>query len=282
VLPRALAVLAAVILPLAVAIGPTIGLEFAQPLVPVVVTVVLALAVLGFHRHKLSNVVIGAALAGLSAQQAHGVLMLLDVTSPSPSTPIHDLREGPLPESASGIIRVQGFLRDEWLLDEYRTEEGARPDQNETPYALLVPFLGTKEAVVPAGRIVIVRVPGEHDRSTSPQTLQGQTGPVPQELLVSLVNAATPEALAKVEGVMLDTMVVPTRNQALTRLALSGGSSVLALILLISATRGRKDDEGPEDPSKDDKSKEDTAKNTAKKSEKKSEKESEKKVEDDA
>jgi hypothetical protein len=168
---------------------------------------------------------------------------LLAITRAEQSLAIHDLREGPLPAEQDGYAAVRGFLRDDWQVDEYRVAHGQRPDQNEQAEAVLVPLLGTDAAVIEVGageleRVIVARVSPAQLGARSLVTLRGRVGPVSPEIVDSLFavqvdkEGFTSAAMLRPQAVLLDTLDMPTRGQAITRLALAIASALLGLALL--------------------------------------------------
>lgn len=227
---RALAVLATLFIPLATAFD---GI-FTSEAVPIATVLVCVGALLLRRNPALPQVLIAAALAAFATHTAFGTQELLRDSSVffGPST--IDLRTDPISTDRAGVVEATGYLRDEWVLDEYRTADGQRPDQNKTAHAVLVPFLGDKtESLRPDHPVVVARIPATLDRGQKLQTLTGTLRPIPKELLVTLLAAASPDAEAQMRGLLLDTVDLPTRGQALTRAGLALFAALLAALLLL-------------------------------------------------
>ncbi|MFO7563564.1 MAG: hypothetical protein R6X02_13035 [Enhygromyxa sp.] len=245
-MPHAFALLAAIVVPLSLTIdaiaqrlpgpwwiGPAIA---AACTVPVVV----------LAKHARAQALLGAALAAMAAALSAEVPEQLAITADEQRLQIHDLREGPLPAGREGYVAVRGFLRSDWQVDEYRVARGQRPDQNEQARAVLVPLLGTNAEVIAVEgealeRVIIARIAPTQLGTPSLVSLRGRVGPVSPEIVDSLFavqidgsGLASASAL-RPEAVLLDTLEVPTRGQAITRLGLAIGAGLLAWVLLVLA-----------------------------------------------
>jgi hypothetical protein len=247
---RVLAVLAAIVVPLVLTIDALSQLHAAMfwigPLTAILCTLPIVYVAVGARAQAM----LGAALAAMAAASTPELPGLLRITASEDSLAFHDLREGPLPESATGLVAVRGHLRKEYVVDEYHPGEGKRPDQNMAPTAVLLPFLGTTAMDMPAetlGRVIVARVSPEQLEGPQLVTLRGRLAPVGEEIVDSLfivqVDDATrlhgPRGLSGAAGVqvrpkavMLDTFDMPTRGEALTRTGLAVGAGLLALLLL--------------------------------------------------
>ncbi len=195
-------------------------------------------------RDAHGQALVGLGLAAMAASASPDLPEMLAITGDPESLPVHDLREGPLPASAEGYVGVRGFLRADWQVDEYRVAEGERPDQNERAEAVLVPLLGTSAEIIEVAggqleRVIVARVSPDKLGVGSLVTLRGRLGPVRPEIVDSLFavqvdqNGQASATAVRPEAVMLDTLDVPTRGQAITRLCLAIGASVLSLVLLL-------------------------------------------------
>lgn len=247
---RALALLATLVIPLLLAVEAVAQVHAAMfwigPLAAVGCTLPILLAT-----KDRAQVLVAAALAAMAAASTPGLPELLRITGDESGLPVHDLREGPLPSDASGYVAVRGYLRDAYVVDEYHPAAGQRPNENLTPDAVLLPLLGTNETEIEGetlGRVVVARVKPE--RVEAPiVTLRGKLGPVNQEIVASLFvvqvlgQPAPGTAMPQIEAVLLDTLDVPSRGQALTRLGLAVGAGVLALVLLWLALPRRRETE---------------------------------------
>ena len=242
-LHRALAVAAAIAVPLLIMIPVIARLHPAMVWVGPTLAALLAIPIVLRAGESRTQAVVGAALAAMAAGSSPEVPELLALTSDA-GPPVHDLREGPIPDAAEGYVAVEGYLRREWVVDEYQVAQGERPDQNEEAPAVLLPLVGTDADVIeldPArGRVIVARVRPERVRGPALVTLRGQLAPVSPEIVESLFvieladQARAGDAPApQPRGVMLDTLDMPTRGQAITRAALAGGAAVLGLVLLL-------------------------------------------------
>lgn len=256
---RALAVLAAVAVPLLASRAAWVGPVLALPggwLLLVALSVACAVPVVVAAGEQRTQALAGAALAGLATAASPEVPALLEITGEAPA--VHDLREAPLHPGAARSARflaVRGYLREAWVVDEYRVAPGERPDQNRAAEAVFVPLLGTEAEVVAIselGLLVVARVePGRGDAS-GVVTLRGRVEPAPPAILDALVTpqssagppGSTPVASAaaeRPEAIVLDTLAVPTRAQALTRAALAAAAAALALLCLLFALPRRRE-----------------------------------------
>lgn len=238
---RIFATLAAIVVPLLLMID---AIANAVPQVAYVGPAIAAACALPVvHAAKLARgqALLGAALAAMAAALSLELPEQLAITRAESELHDHDLREGPLPIERDGYVAVRGFLRVDWQVDEYRVAKGQRPDQNEQAQAVLVPLLGTAADVIQIedrARVVVARVSPAQLRSRSLVTLRGRIGPVAPEIVDSLFAVQIDgEGRASVselrpEAVLLDTLDVPTRGQAITRAALALGAGLLALGLL--------------------------------------------------
>ncbi len=232
---RALAVLATVAVPAAALV---VGGGLPPWVLPVVAAALVG-PILVARRGAFLSILIGAGLAALSANTTVEAAALIEVTADPDSWPHYDLTEASLGEEARGFVVVEGYYRGEWTLDEYRVESGERPDQNQAAAYELIPLLGSRDAVVvPEGRIVIARVPKKQAHATALTRARGKLEPLPEGILDSLVTFDPKLPKDRVSGVMLDTVEVPTRQQAWTQAALALIASLLALALLWLAIRG--------------------------------------------
>ncbi|NVB39178.1 hypothetical protein G6O69_15150 [Pseudenhygromyxa sp. WMMC2535] len=242
---RAAAILSALAIPLLLTFDVISELLYALPLVgPYLGPALAALCALPviIAGRERGQAIVGAALCALAAGLSPEVPELLEVSGPQ-ALEVHDLREAPLPRAYEGqrsYLAARGFLREEWVIDEY--PGGERPDQNERPKAVLLPLLGTEAAQVDldpeAGVVVVARVAPERLDQPSPQTLRGRLGPISPEL-VEVLFVVTDEAgqavIQRPPAVLLDTLDVPSRGEALTRAGLAAGAALLALLLLLTA-----------------------------------------------
>jgi hypothetical protein len=234
VLLRFLAVLAAIVVPLLVTIS---AISNAHPLmfwIGPLAAIACALPI-----------AVKATTAAMAAAASPELPELLRVTGDPDAMPVHDLREGPVPEHQDGYVAVRGYLRKDWVVDEYRVADGVRPDQNEPANAALLPLLGTNAVMIQAddqlGRVIVARVNPEQLEGPPLVTLRGRLAPVGAEIVDSLFSVQldekglASEVSLRPKAIMLDTFDMPTRGQALTRTGLAVGASLLSLILLLLA-----------------------------------------------
>lgn len=239
---RALILAAALAIPLLMSVEAITGLigEGAIWVGPVLVAL-CGVPVVYVAAHR-GQAVVGVSLAAMAAATSLEVPELLRETGDPEAMAVHDLRARPLPAAEAQVGRVvqlQGYLRDEWVVDEYRVADGERPDQNRRAEAVLLPLLGTQAETVSAeqGLLVVARVRPELLEGPKLQTLRGRLGEVPPEIADSLfaVQGGDPAQLRRPPTVLLDTFELPTRAQALTRAALALGAALLGLILMLTA-----------------------------------------------
>ncbi|GEM_PF-2471441 len=241
---RAFALLAALAIPLlwsvdAVtgALGGTLAM-WGGPILAALCT----LPILYTATEHRGQAVLGAALAAMATGMSPEVPELLRVTGDEAGLSVHDLREAPLALDAGtegDYVALRGYLRQEWVVDEYAVASGQRPDQNERAQAVLLPLLGTQDATVAdrGGVLVVARVDPERLELPDLQVLRGRLAPVSPEIGEALFAVQGGERVGQVTApvIMLDTFDLPTRGQALTRMALAVGAALLALVLLLTA-----------------------------------------------
>jgi hypothetical protein len=238
---RVLAVLAAIVIPLLLTIEAVSQLHplmfWVGPLAAIACTLPIMYAAVGAR----GQAVLGAALVAMAAAATPELPELLAITGDDDMLPVHDLRASPLPSDTEGYVAVRGYLRDEWVVDEYHPGEGERPDQNLAPTAVLLPVLGTTDVELHAetlGRVIVARVSPELLDGPPIVTLRGRLAPVGDEIIDSLFIVQVDEharesgLLARPEAVMLDTFDMPTRAEALTRTGLAAGAALLGLLML--------------------------------------------------
>jgi hypothetical protein len=150
-----------------------------------------------------------------------------------------DLTRESFPEEAPRFVRVTGFLRAEWVLDEYQVPEGSHPDQNTAAPAVLVPLAGSRQqTVVQEGPVVVARVARGVQERAGLETIMGRTRPLDAGILEALVEVRG--APASATGVLVDTLDRPRTGDAWIRwvvalvCALVGGA-----VLAGAATRER-------------------------------------------
>jgi hypothetical protein len=238
---RVLAVLAAIAIPLLLAIEAVSRLHPIMFWVGPLAAIVCTLPIIYAAVHARGQAVLGAALVAMAAAATPELPELLRITAADDVLPVHDLRDGPLPSNADGYAAVRGYLREEWVVDEYHPGEGERPDQNLEPAAVLLPLLGTTDIELQAdtlGRVIVARVSPEQLDGPPIATLRGRLGPVGDEIVDSLFivqvddRARASGMQARPEAVLLDTFDMPTRAEALTRAGLAAGAALLGLLML--------------------------------------------------
>jgi hypothetical protein len=245
VLLRSLAILAAIAVPLVLTIS---AVSNAHPLmfwIGPLAAIAFALPIAVKTKTARTQALVGAGLAAMAAASSPELPELLRITGDVDAMPVHDLRDGPVPEAQDGYVAVRGYLRKEWVVDEYRVADGDRPNQNEAAAAQLLPLLGSSEAIIQAdenlGRVIVARVSPEQVQGPALVTLRGRLAPVGAEIVDSLFAVQVDEhGLAsgvqlRPKAIMLDTFDMPTRGQALTRTGLAIGASLLGLVLLLLA-----------------------------------------------
>lgn len=204
---------------------------------------VIAVAWLVALRRSWALMLVAGGLAALGAQTAGKASVMLDVSTDAATEgafPFFDLRDGGIPEPVPPYVRISGFVRSGWTLDEYAVERGELPDQSTEPIAVLIPVTGAPAPETadeqPRGNpietgtaVAVVRVkPNTAFDGRSPSTLQGKTGPLDPELLRTLVQVqGDPAAL---RGVLVDTLAVPTEQDAWLEL----GLAVIALVVAMA------------------------------------------------
>lgn len=245
------AVVGAVLVPTLAGVAAISGASSSWPLLAIQIAAALAAAlavgvciwrvVADGGKPAWSNALLGGALAVAAAWTAPDASRAAAQLRNAEAIPTFDLTEGPLPAHATGTVTVRGHLRGEMVLDEYRVTEGARPNQNETAPARLVPLLGSpeSEAVLATGRIVVARVPGDTEIGGEARSFTGTLDTLPPGTFESLFAVAEDVDLERLDGVMLDTRAVPTAETVWTHLALVIGAGLLGAFLLWGAATPR-------------------------------------------
>lgn len=242
---RSLAVLAAIAVPLLLTISAVSNLHPLMYWIGPLAAIACALPIAVKTTTARAQALVGAGLAAMAAASSPELPELLRITGDLDAMPVHDLREGPVPETQAGYVAVQGYLRKEWVVDEYAVVEGERPDQNQAAKAVLLPLLGTNDAIIQTdaqlGRLIVARVSPAQIEGVPFTTLRGRLVPVGSEIVDSLFVIQLDDqgfdsgVQLQPEAVMLDTFDMPTRGQALTRTGLAVGASLLSLLLLVLA-----------------------------------------------
>jgi hypothetical protein len=238
ILPYASASLAAIVVPLLLTVDAVAQLLPDRAWLGPAIAAACALPVVYMAKLARFQALLGAALAAMAAALSVELPSQLAITGDEQSLMVHDLREGPLPVERDGYVAVRGFLRSDWQVDEYRVAKGERPDQNEQAQAVLVPLLGTNAEVIENQRVIVARVAPAQLGHRSLVTLRGRIGPVSPEIVESLftvqIDGKGRASVSELrpEAVLLDTLEVPTRGQAITRAGLAIGAGLLAWVLL--------------------------------------------------
>lgn len=237
---RALALLAALVLPLVLMLD-ALARALPNPWVGAAIVCACALPIAWRFAEHRAQALLGAALAGFAGLLAPEVPPLVRATRGLDALPVHDLREGPLVAEPGEWVAVEGFLRNEWTLDEYRVAEGERPDQNAAAAAVIVPLLGTEGEQVEAGEgvVLVARVTPELAERGGLQTLRGKLVEVAPEIVETLFTL--PEgASAKGRARMLDSFDLPTTSEAWTQVGLLAAAMLLGAGLLVTSVPGPK------------------------------------------
>jgi hypothetical protein len=178
-----------------------------------------------------------AAIAALSSARARD---LVD-TSGGQAWPTFDLASAPLPAALPEYVAITGVPHTSVVLDEYDVAAGGLPDQSRPAAAVLVPLAAAADRSVATRALVVARVrPSDLAGldSDEPVTLRGRTGSLPPELLATIVDLAG-AGERPTSGVLLDTLELPTRRDAWTRIAIAGGLVLLAGVAYGFALRER-------------------------------------------
>ena len=231
---RALAVASSLLLPLvALFVGGSLP-AYALPAVAGLAVVPVVVA----RTDSWFTAVLGGAMIAVATLVAPQAMSDLNSASQD-SWPEYDLTQAGLPDEASGQVRVRGFLRTEWLLDEYAVQQGDRPNQNEDAAARLVPLIGTTgDELKLEGRVVVARVPGSGTLKITKQEYTGTLRPLEPSLLESLfATAAVPKQ--QLRGVLLDTMEVPDVARGWRSLIFAAFATLIGLGVLWTVTGPR-------------------------------------------
>ena len=195
-------------------------------------------------RRSVALLVVAGGLAALGAQTTAKARAMFDVANDATTAgalPFYDLRSGGIPEPVPPYARVSGFVRSGWTLDEYAVERGELPDQSADPIAVLVPVVGAPAAaeegdtpsqgnpIEPGVAVVVARVaPSATFVRTHPTSLDGKTEPLDPDILATLVQVQGDPA--QIHGVLLDTLAVPSRQDAWLELGLGLIALVVAMV----------------------------------------------------
>ena len=208
-------------------------------------------------RRAFALMLVAAGLAALGAQSTAGGRAMLDVATDATTEgafPFFDLREGGIPEPVPPYVRVSGFVRNGWTLDEYAVERGDLPDQSAEPIAVLVPVVGAPPVVLdddsegrkgnpiaPDTAVVVARVaPNTAFDGASLTGLSGKTAPLEADVLHTLVQVQG-DASA-VRGVLVDTLALPSRRDAWLELGLAAIALLVAMACGFVAAAPRPDE----------------------------------------
>ena len=205
----------------------------------------VALLWLAVLRRSVVLLLVAGGLAALGAQTAAKARVMLDVSTDAATEgafPFYDLRDGGISEPIPPYVRVSGYVRSGWTLDEYAVERGDLPDQSAAPIAVLIPVTGSPPAEPPEGEeppakgnpiqpgeaVVVVRVaPNAAFESRTPTALQGKTEPLDPELLGTLVQVQGDDRALR--GVLVNTLAIPARKDAWLELGLAAIALVVAM-----------------------------------------------------
>lgn len=195
-------------------------------------------------RRSFVLLLVAGGLAALGAQTSATARAMLDVASDATTegaVPSYDLRSGGIPEPVPPYVRVHGFVRSGWTLDEYAVERGGLPDQSSPPAAVLVPVVGApaveledgaqseRNPIEPGVAVVVARVaPSATFEHSQPTSLYGKTEPLDPDVLATLVQVQGDPA--QLHGVLLDTLAIPSRQDAWLELGLAFIALLVAMI----------------------------------------------------
>ncbi len=209
----------------------------------------VALLWLAVLRRSVVLLLVAGGLAALGAQSSAKVRAMLEVANDG-GLPFYDLRGGGIPDPAPPYVRVSGFVRAGWTLDEYAVEAGAIPDQSADPVAVLVPVVGSAAVpledgasdhghrIEPGVAVVVARVaPSAVFDGSQPTTLDGKTEPLDPELLATLVQVQGDPA--QLRGVLVDTLAIPSRQDAWLELGLALIAVLVAMLCGFMASAPR-------------------------------------------
>lgn len=203
----------------------------------------VALVWLMVLRRSWALILVAGGLAALGAQSAGKASVMLDVSTDAATDgafPFFDLRDGGIPEPVPPYVRVSGFVRDGWTLDEYAVERGDLPDQSKQPIAVLIPVTGSPppeptddtprgNPIEAGAAVVVVRVkPKTAFDGQTPSVLQGKTETLDPELLGTLVQIQGDPG--ELRGVLVDTLAVPSSGDAWLELGLAAIALVMAMV----------------------------------------------------
>jgi hypothetical protein len=190
---------------------------------------------------------IGAALLAVSGYLGQKASPDLAQVNGASEVPFYDLTEGPLPDEATGRVRVRGHLLAEPKLDEYAVEKGGMPDQNSPPLAVVRLFLPTAEFAIPnEGRYLAARVlvAQGSERQSGADVVEGTLRPLPPELIAPIFGGQTPPPESQ-EGWLLDGGDQVSAQDVYVDIALAFLAGLLALMSWRSAF-GRPEEAAPE------------------------------------
>lgn len=186
------------------------------------------------HRGAIAIAVVLAGAAALVAARARG---LVDPAFRD-DWPHVDLSHDTIDADPPSWLEVTGVLRDAWVLGEYQVGEGQLPDQSKAADAVLIPMTGSADATVAGGAVIVARVRSDHPRGEGVVVLRGHTEPLAPELTATLVDLGG-QPSTRLRGVLLDTLQVPARGEAITVAILAG---LLAMAAWITAAVVRRRD----------------------------------------
>ena len=214
----------------------------------------VALVWLAVLRRSFVLLLVAGGLAALSAQTSAKARAMLVVASDAASDaglPLYDLRSGGIPQPVPPYAQVSGFVHHGWTLDEYAVQQGGLPDQSSPPIAVLVPVVGSAPAqddpkeqanpVAPGVAVVIARVaPSATYPQATPTVLKGKTQPLDPDVLATLVQVQGDAS--QIDGVLLDTLAIPSRQDAWLELGLAFIALLVAMVCGFVAAAPRPED----------------------------------------
>lgn len=191
-------------------------------------------------RRSVALMLVVAGLTALAAQStAQGRSMLSVSSDAADGFPFFDLRDGGIPEPVPPYVRVGGFVRKGWTLDEYAVQRGDLPDQSTDPIAVLVPVVGAPapsgdeepkgNPVQPGVAVVVARVaPNTAFDGSTLSTLHGKTEPLDPDVLHTLVQVQGDAGALR--GVLVDTLALPSAQDAWLELGLAAIALLVAMV----------------------------------------------------
>lgn len=146
----ALSLTAAVVLPATLLALPQAAAWMAALGTAAWISQALLLPVLALRRQAWTPLIIGCALAMYATHSSQQLgERRAQVVDPR-SAPSHDLRDGPVPADIGEWAHLRGYFYLDQRLDEYRVEQGTRPDQTQSAPAFLTPMVAFDPAALEA------------------------------------------------------------------------------------------------------------------------------------